>query len=220
MIRLTIAILIVVSFLVAAPAAPVPTHLMPKPKYIYFPTEIGTKWVCSSEQGDYFHEIAEANLVEGGKQIIVAHGRDESRSSRNEYFVSEEGVGLLGFAPNRLAEPYWIFRNGPSDGRGWQWTSRFRIPKLIEAEGTFKAMGPEKITVPAGTFEAVRFEDKTSLRNPETSTCWFAPGVGKIREDWNGKTHEVLKSFELAGRKPALAPPPRRVGLTLNGDHG
>lgn len=76
-------------------------------------------------------------------------------------------------------------------------------------KSVFKALGPEKVEVPAGTFNAVAVSGRTSgpggpplLLQPLEEQCWYAAGVGLVRRTLGSGTEpddliedQVLVSF-------------------------
>jgi hypothetical protein len=55
----------------------------------------------------------------------------------------------------------------------------------------------ENVTVPAGTFSAVRVTRTDTASGGSAKTQWFVPGVGKIREQNDSGHLEVLTSYQL-----------------------
>jgi hypothetical protein len=55
----------------------------------------------------------------------------------------------------------------------------------------------ETVTVPAGTFSAVRVTRTDTAPGGSAKTQWFVPGVGKIREQNNSGHLEVLTGYQL-----------------------
>jgi hypothetical protein len=55
----------------------------------------------------------------------------------------------------------------------------------------------ETVTVPAGTFSAVRITRTDTSSGGSAKTQWFVPGVGKVREQNNSGHLEVLTSYTL-----------------------
>ncbi len=53
----------------------------------------------------------------------------------------------------------------------------------------------ESVTVPAGTFDCVKAQRVNLNNTDKTKTYWFAPGVGKIREE--GPTTEELTAYQV-----------------------
>jgi len=55
----------------------------------------------------------------------------------------------------------------------------------------------ETVTVPAGTFSAVRITRTDTSSGGSAKTQWFVPGVGKVREQNNSGHLEVLTSYQV-----------------------
>jgi len=55
----------------------------------------------------------------------------------------------------------------------------------------------ETVTVPAGTFSAVRITRTDTATGGSAKTQWFVPGVGKVREQNNTGHLEVLTSYQI-----------------------
>ena len=55
----------------------------------------------------------------------------------------------------------------------------------------------ETVTVPAGTFSAVRITRTDTATGGSAKTQWFVPGVGKIREQNNTGHLEELTSYQM-----------------------
>jgi hypothetical protein len=55
----------------------------------------------------------------------------------------------------------------------------------------------ETVTVPAGTFSALRITRTDTASGGSAKTQWFVPGVGKIREQNNTGHLEVMTSYQL-----------------------
>jgi hypothetical protein len=72
---------------------------------------------------------------------------------------------------------------------------------------TRKVFGPEKVTVPAGTFRAIRVEHHYDSTGPGAGmgrpsfTQWFAPGVGFVKLTDLFGNHSELMSFTPGKRK-------------------
>jgi hypothetical protein len=71
--------------------------------------------------------------------------------------------------------------------------------RRIEEEWEVQAVD-EEITVPAGTFRCLRLRRRSRTAGEyEDSTYWFAPGVGKVREDSPPEELEVLVEYHVEG---------------------
>lgn len=106
----------------------------------------------------------------------------------------EAGDGWIRLAPwtgeEALPLPLEVGRSGPTSGDLPGWT--------VEAE--------EDVTVPAGTFTALRCAQRGRLN---VSVLWIAPGIGVVRET-QGKPGQrpELERVLLRWSRPGTAPPP------------
>ncbi len=65
----------------------------------------------------------------------------------------------------------------------------------------------ETVTVPAGTFSAVRITRTDTSSGGSAKTQWFVPGVGKVRESNNTGHLEVLTSYDIPNPDAGQASP-------------
>jgi len=64
----------------------------------------------------------------------------------------------------------------------------------------------ETVTVPAGTFSAVRITRTDTASGGSAKTQWFVPGVGKVREENNSGHLEVLMSYSIPDAAAQASP--------------
>jgi serine/threonine protein kinase len=132
-----------------------------------------------------------------GSEIGFVH--DKWYDSKGK-FTSE-----VSFKPYRFR----IADAGPHCVEGAKWTEVYdRIefdletgkpgaPKKLEEEWTVKAVD-EEITVPAGTFRCICLHRRSKTDGQvKDSTYWFAPGVGKVREDSPAVEFEKLLEYHI-----------------------
>ncbi|MBA4066154.1 MAG: hypothetical protein C0501_21040 [Isosphaera sp.] len=171
------------SVLVAsAPAAPVPTHLMPKADPLYFPTRVGAGWVYVTDTGKELRRgVTAVKDGDGGKVVTTA----DDTFGNADWLVSEKGLWMTGMAGRACDPPTLMLKLPHAAGATWQ------AAGCGGQKGAFAAHGPDEVEVPAGKFRAVRVEIEW---NPNTKvTFWFAPGVGVVKNA--GTIRMGLKSF-------------------------
>ena len=196
---LAVLILVLPAFL--ATAAPVPTHLMPKPAP-YFPTKAGTRWVyryyghAADEVGKDVTEVILSvtdSKTERGVKIAAlgfVHEGEERASARYivissrglvEGYLTASGNFVRRTEPLRVAAPPGTFWDDPQTGR-------------IE-RSTF--VGEEVIEVPAGRFRTLRVDTEFRYDTGEKRVWrrWYAPGVGMVKFEEPGKSKKILHSF-------------------------
>ncbi len=91
-----------------------------------------------------------------------------------------------------------------ADGAKWQLsyeddhTSAKKPPKTTTTTEDWSVdAANETVTVPAGTFSALRITRTDTASGGSAKTQWFVPGVGKIREQNNTGHLEVLTDYQI-----------------------
>ena len=89
-------------------------------------------------------------------------------------------------------------------GAAWQltyqdaYTSVKKSPKTTSTTENWSCDAVnETVTVPAGTFSAVRITRTDTAGGGSAKTQWFVPGVGKVREQNDSGHLEVLNSYTI-----------------------
>jgi hypothetical protein len=216
MTRLLTAVLVGVAVLGAAPAAPVPKEGAAP---LYFPTEVGTKWVKRYGGGGGAHSdttytvtavedkdgakvvtVSEAYTVDWSRiiKVVGQEGPDVEFIERPDarYRVSADGVFVLAnydFEKKRLVdrkEPGCVLRLPAKPGDREQ-------GKDGGYKWTSTVGKPERVEVAAGTFEAIRvdLESTQDEKGLPRRTFWHAPGIGVVKSVVGDKVGVELISF-------------------------
>lgn len=175
-----------------APAAPVPRDAEP---ILYHHTKVGAVNTYRQSNGRVFTDTVVA-VEQKGRGKVVAVARSGFEGATSSYAVSRYGIESAGatglLAPGMFG--VWMFK--PPPGR-WQWVAD--SPIAGRAVHICTAFGPERVTVPAGTFLAVRVHDvwayEAEGRGPQEEMRWYAKGAGLIKQvyqDHNGTASFVL----------------------------
>ncbi len=177
----------------AVVAAPVPKTL--KKTGAFMPLDVGNKWE--------YVEAGSPDTVVDTREITAVEQKDGATFATQkltgivQVFRSDAtGVAVVRSNDRDYAHPRYIVKNGMKAGDEWIW----------DADGYTerRAVGvTEKVTVPAGEFEAVKLTYRTEQNGAVGSdiVVWYAAGVGLVRIDYsNGRTSHVLKAFT-AGKK-------------------
>jgi hypothetical protein len=184
---------------------PAPAESAPRPKAgpdegLCFPTAVGTKWVYDGPDGEFEESITEAKADASGTKIPLVRttaARDEWNST---FRVSTAGFDMLASGGVTYDGPLPFYKTGAKAGDGWEYTYNRQRTAFRAA---VKVVGRESIEVPAGKFDAVRVDESESnsivgagnRNGPATeSSCWYAPGVGLVRQVWQGQETR-LKAF-------------------------
>lgn len=81
-----------------------------------------------------------------------------------------------------------MFKFPMKTGDSWE----MRMPQGSKGQRT--VMGTESVTVPAGTYKAVRIKEQ---RAGTAGDSWFVPGVGVVKSDLNGPDGQFIKEMVL-----------------------
>lgn len=170
----------------------------------YFPVKLGTRWVYNFEGGaGYEEEITDVRA--DGFTVTL---KDEDLINPREWACRPEGLVALSFGggPAATASSSGItvrFTTTNVTGvtlpanpaPGMTWTQTFDVTMTPPGVSgtvslTYSAVAIESVTVPAGTFQALKVEVQQTVTAaiPNTAplqstfTVWFAPGVGWIKQ--------------------------------------
>lgn len=173
--------LLAVSLATIAPAAPVPTHLMPKEVPFAYPTAVGTTWVYQlGARLEMTFVTTNSKDVPGGKLLwtsrLMTNG---TLTPQSVTMVTGAGVFLVAQNRKEYTTPDCLLKLPYCDGQTWEVST-------TGPSGDYKAervVGPaERVNVPAGEFSAVPVH-ATFTRDGETEqvTMWYASGVGLVQ---------------------------------------
>lgn len=165
----------------------------------YYPVVDGTRWVYQGSEGQFTHTISTSApdtftiTVESGDDTFIIQG-----------FCSEGDISLLNVPGNSLS--YTGSSGGssmtttsnegvslPGDiqlGDDWSQTigvevAAGNLSQSFTIETTYTALGYEAVSVPAGTFEALKIEQSSDMGspNPTIQHLWYVQGVGLVKSD-------------------------------------
>ena len=190
--RIIFCITIAVSVATIAPAAPVPTHLMPSVPPLAIPTKLGTTWVYDHDGEEKTLVISRSEEVETGRLVTTEWlGADGTRTPYWVMSVTKDDVRLVAQLGEMNDAPWCFIKLPHRSGKTWE--VRFSHSGR-EFKGMIAARPMERIKVPAGEFSAARIDCvfiSEGWVDELKVTCWFAHGVGLVQMDENRK----LKSF-------------------------
>jgi hypothetical protein len=205
--RLTLAVLLVlISAIPLAPAAPAPLRRVPRMEPLYFPTRVGAEWVYEDHGHNLGYAVTKVEEKDGTTLVSVGIYQSNGRTTQHSHTVEVSKAGLREtLNANRKVEPPTPLLKLPC-AKGDKWEVPFSLNGEKRGYCSMTVGGVEEVKVPAGTFRAVRVE--TVCTNAEknvicTSTSWYAPGVGLVRYAYdNGSTRDLI-SFTPGEAAPA-----------------
>jgi hypothetical protein len=73
-----------------------------------------------------------------------------------------------------------FLKNPLTSGDSWQWKGKGMMG--LEIDESNHVSGPETVSVPAGSFDAMKVMTKVVQGGaPVTKTYWYAPGIGMVK---------------------------------------
>lgn len=212
--RLAAALLAMALFRALAPAAPIPRGAE-SPEF-YFPTEVGTKIIMRSYRGestsDSIYRVTAVEQKGTAKLVTVSWTAEgltalfdgnpirstETEDPNSKYLVSANGVYVV--ASYLLLEKKWEEYKTPRcllklpAKPGDRWTNE---EPASQYKMTATVGKPEKVKVPAGTFDAipVNIEATHEGKPVPRRTIWFAAGIGQIKSTVDDEVAMELISF-------------------------
>jgi len=169
----------------AAPAAPVPVHLMPKAE-LFYPTTVGARHVSVWSKKDLIEEVSKVEKVADGFAVELEEvAADGTRKHSETVLVTTRGLTRTHSEGKKVDPPcrMLVLPHGAANAWDTLWGSQ---------KEALRTAGWEEIEVPAGTFRAMRVD----LAGTSGIAHWYAPGIGCV--NWYCTTSKVgrpLKSF-------------------------
>src|SRR5262245_37439501 len=183
-----IGLLVLILPLAVAPAAPVPTHLMPKPVPMTFPTEVGTKWVYQKKELILTKTVTAVDVREKATIVRIGQVLGDVETDSETVEIRPSGWFRTHIGDATIKSPLPLLKLPCRSGDVWA-TSHDTAQRTIRER--------EQLTVPAGTFEALRVECEYTgpggIRR--WSNHWYVDGIGEVKQAcWDG-SEQLLKSF-------------------------
>ena len=164
---------------------------------------VGTRWVYSGQDGfrspDVFQETHEITAVgPAGAEVTVTQNGSLGNFVRHESWAAPGMVlagTLTGSETRRFSTPLERYRFPLYSGETWnQWIDNYdeTTRKAGRINRYVRVGGWQKVSTPAGTFDAIRLRVLMQLGDEEfwryQTTCnyaiWYAPAVGAaVREE-------------------------------------
>ncbi|MDB5312929.1 MAG: hypothetical protein JWO38_7131 [Gemmataceae bacterium] len=189
--------------LAPAPAAPVPTHLMPKHP-IYYPTVVGTKWTkvaCHVEPRRVATFVVADVKEEGGSKLVSVAIEDDGENRIVEKVrIAPDGMFLVQRNQVQFDPPVCLLKLPVKPGEEWETLNTLSaVENAVEFRYKHTVFEPEWVTVPAGRFRAVRVvEDSQYARGGARmwpTTHWYVAGIGCVKSTTPGGRRDVMTSF-------------------------
>lgn len=180
----------------------------------YFPLRTGSSWTYSTTEGAVTWSTGSVGGTADSAEATMAISIPELTMTAT-WNCTSEGIVSYDFGTISIAGMGEIVSMDVTDASGvflpaasllapgYSWSSRYSLAMRVMVEGTaldttmsaaesWSAVGMETVTVPAGTFEALRVEGSETISMSGfmgmggvdvavNSTYWYARGVGIVR---------------------------------------
>jgi hypothetical protein len=185
-----------IALVTSATAAPVPKEL--KKQKVYFPTAVGTKWEYASEDGSdrQTREVQDATEKDGVRTVTILW---KATGTNQTWELKEDSTGLyrtkMGSAT--IDPPHLLLK--PKVTEGDEWEGKY-VQNGIEERYKRVVGKAEKVTTPAGEFEAIPVLQTNPDDPDDEATVWYAEGIGMVKLHQKHSSPLVLKKVTL-GKK-------------------
>jgi hypothetical protein len=170
----------------ALPAAPVPTHLMPKEETLFHSVRPGDTFVYVCNGGECKITIATADRTNEGYKVVQAGTHTNGTKYERVMLVSRTGVRMIRADNLDYAEPYPWLSLPPVTNNKWT-TKQFGVTFY------FKSADWEDLELPYGKVRALRTEYGLDEKYGAGVYYW-AHGLGCVK--WAEARNEgELKAF-------------------------
>ena len=169
----------------------------------YYPLKTGTTWlyevIADGQKSKVKSQVAKYETFDGKQVALVEMVIDGMVNSTMHMATTDKGVFRHRVNGVELAPPVCVLKYPIKKNETWETETIVGSEKLTVKS---KAVGTEEVTVPAGTYSAVKAAVETTFNGQQSSfTYWFAPGVGIVKQTIvaEGKTITLeLEKYEAA----------------------
>jgi len=190
-------------------AAPLPDA---PPEKAYFTTTKGTALVYryigtddkgQPDEGEVTNIVTAVATTDAGTVVTLSHRHEGSLyAATDTYLLSEKGLFTIGTSmtgPDVKGERRWeidppacLLKLPHEEGTEWEFHCTAQPGGLVGVHATNAARAPEDVVVPAGTYRAVRVEQRGTTNGKETTaTFWYAPEIGLVKMVSEGVVQEL-----------------------------
>ena len=168
-------------------AAAVVSAQEPRADTLYFPNKVGDKRVYEQTVGDAtFKTVDTVTKVEArGKGFVVTASREGESATRTVaavFDVSGTGVSRVSSGGRVEANPVPILKLPGKAGDTWT-VEIAATPTSGPVKAKYTVGKEVEVVVPAGKFKAMPVVTEIEMNpgRPQTTTNWYAPGVGMVK---------------------------------------
>ena len=167
----------------------------------FYPLEVGSEWRYAINDRNVVARVTKHEQIAGHSAGRVDSFLDDKLLSTEHIAVTAEGVFRVAFSGEAATKPVMILKLPPKDGEVWAVDTEISGSKI---KGSARC-DREKLTVPAGEFDAYRVRGTYAVTTPDGKvsnpefTFWFADGTGVVKLGTKSGDSDVileLRSFK------------------------
>ena len=156
----------------------------------YFPLRVGDSWkyrstTADGKQSEFSMKVLSEEKEAGNTLYLVE--TVSTFQPIHDWYSKPSGWVLMHrqeyvkTGTKSEYEPTKQFLKNPlTSGDSWQWKGKGMMG--LEIDESNEVSGPESVSVPAGSFDAMKVMTKVVQGGaPVTKTYWYAPGVGMVK---------------------------------------
>jgi hypothetical protein len=156
----------------------------------YFPLRVGDSWkyrstTADGKQSEFSMKVLSEEKEAGNTLYLVE--TVSTFQPIHDWYSKPSGWVLMHreeyvkTGTKSECEPTKQFLKNPlTSGDSWQWKGKGMMG--LEIDESNQVSGPESVSVPAGSFDAMKVMTKVVQGGaPVTKTYWYAPGVGMVK---------------------------------------
>lgn len=166
----------------------------------YYPLKLGTTWHYKINDKDVLTRVTKYEAFDSMTCALVESSIDGKVIATEHIAALKNGIYRCAFNNVKAEPPLLLLKLPPKANEIWKIDTKIANDTV---SGTFKLMSMnENVTVPAGQFKAILSGTGDMIIDGTThmtSTYWFAPGKGIVKEmlTFNGSNVlQVLEQFE------------------------
>jgi len=170
------------------------------PETNYWPMKAGTTWTVEtmvnkkliSQVVTVAEVTPEKETETDGYVAILEYRSGATLLQKEKYRVNSHGVSHIasGVAPNdaEYSPPLPDIIYPLVNGARWYWSGEIHAGgKKTPAAAVMTASGPEPMTLPTGTFQAMKVHVDLSVnlsgkKSVSTNECWYVPNIGLVNQ--------------------------------------
>ena len=177
----------------------------------YFPLGVGNSWkyrstTADGKQSEFTVKVLSEDKENGNPTYLVE--TVSTFQPIHDWYSKSDGWVLMNrqeYVKTGMKSEYQptkqFLKNPLKSGDAWQWKGKGMMN--LDIDESNEVSGPETVTVPAGTFQAMKVMTKVVQGGaPVTKNYWYAGGIGMVKSMTDtGSVKSTTELLEYSGGK-------------------